>query len=138
MENFSLSSFIARWLAAIALVFVTFNPTQWSYYHWVAENFPKIGPLETVVGLLLIAAWAFFLHSTMRSIGGLGLALGIAFCASLIWLFQSWGWLALDNTRAITWVVLLMLSLILAIGLSWSHLRRAIAGQADVDDVDQR
>jgi len=27
---------------------------------------------------------------------------------------------------------------ILAIGLSWSHVRRRLSGQTDVDDVDER
>ena len=28
-------------------------------------------------------------------------------------------------------------SLVLGVGLSWSHIRRAISGQADMDDVDE-
>jgi hypothetical protein len=30
-----------------------------------------------------------------------------------------------------------LLAAILAAGMSWSHLRRSWAGQADVDDVDE-
>ena len=29
-----------------------------------------------------------------------------------------------------------MLALILAVGLSWSHIRRQLTGQVDVDDVE--
>jgi hypothetical protein len=33
------------------------------------------------------------------------------------------------------WIVLFVFAIILAIGVSWSHLRR-FTGQADVDEVD--
>jgi hypothetical protein len=35
------------------------------------------------------------------------------------------------------WLALFALSFVLGIGLSWSHVRRALSGQADMDDVDQ-
>ncbi len=34
--SFSLASFLLRWLVALVLVFATFNPTDYSYYRWVA------------------------------------------------------------------------------------------------------
>jgi hypothetical protein len=36
------------------------------------------------------------------------------------------------------WIVLLVFAIILAIGLSWSHMRRRLTGQADVDEVDAK
>jgi hypothetical protein len=62
--------------------------------------------------------------------------LGAAFFACLIWLLVDVGLLSLDSTSALTWVVLLLLSLILATGMSWSHIRRRLTGQFDVDDMD--
>ena len=35
------------------------------------------------------------------------------------------------------WLGLIALSLVLGIGLSWSHVRRRLSGQADMDDVDE-
>ena len=43
---------------------------------------------------------------------------------------------SLDNTGMNVWLGLLALSLILGVGLSWSHVRRALSGQADMGDVD--
>jgi hypothetical protein len=37
---------------------------------------------------------------------------------------------------AVVWV-LAALGVVLGVGLSWSHLRRALSGQADVDGVDE-
>ena len=39
-------------------------------------------------------------------------------------------------TRTIAWVVLVILSLVLATGMSWSHIRRRMSGQFDVDEKD--
>jgi hypothetical protein len=35
-----------------------------------------------------------------------------------------------------TWLLLFALATTLAIGISWSHIRRRVSGQSDVDDVD--
>jgi hypothetical protein len=44
--------------------------------------------------------------------------------------------LSVENTTVLTYVVLTMLSAIMATGMSWSHIRRRMSGQLDVDDVD--
>jgi hypothetical protein len=68
--------------------------------------------------------------------GWLGICLGGALFACVLWLFVDLGWLSLESTGTITWLVLLILSLILATGMSWSHIRRRLTGQIDVDDVE--
>ena len=133
---FTLGSFGRRLAASLALVLATFNPSGWSYVHWIAAGFPKIEPLQAVAGIVLLIGWAFFGSSTFRSLGLVGLALGAALCAALLWLAVSWGLLSLDGGAALQWVLLVMLGLILAVGLSWSHLRRRVAGQTDVDEVE--
>jgi len=61
----------------------------------------------------------------LRSIGGLGLLLANAFLAAFFWLVASWGWLPIENVAAISWLGLFSVAAILAIGMSWSHWRRA-------------
>ena len=41
-----------------------------------------------------------------------------------------------DDADLNLWLGILALSLVLGIGLSWSHVRRHLAGQHDVDDID--
>ena len=36
-ESFGIQRFITRWLAAMFLVLATYNPSGYSYYHWVSE-----------------------------------------------------------------------------------------------------
>lgn len=138
MENFNIGGFLARLVAALLLVGLTYNPTGHSFVHWIAGTFPKVQPLQAVAGVALIGAWGFFVHSTWQALGSFGVIVGAAFLAALVWLFMSWGWLSLEDAGTMTWVVLAMLSFLLALGLSWSHVKRRVAGQTVVDEVDER
>ena len=68
--------------------------------------------------------------------GWLGIILGAALFGCVIWLFVDLGWLSLDSTGAITWVALILVAFLLAVGMSWSHIRRRLTGQFDVDDIE--
>jgi len=136
-DQLSLSGFLLRAVFSLLLVLATFNPSGYSYVHMVAADFPAITPLEAVCGLLLLIGWIVFLGATLKSIGLLGMALAFALCAALIWLVMSWGWVSLEDTHALTWIGLIILALILAIGMSWSHLYRRWTGQTTVDEVNE-
>ena len=138
MEAFTPLGFALRLLAAAVLVLLTFNPTGYSYYHWVAGSTPHLTPPIALAGVVLLAGWIVFLTATMRSLGFLGVALSLAFFAALIWLFASWGWLDPHNTTAMAWIMLFVFAGILAVGVSWSHIRRRFTGQTDVDEVDAK
>jgi hypothetical protein len=119
-------------------VLLTFNPTGYSFYHWVANTLPHVNPVSVVVGILLLVGWIVFLTATLRSIGLLGVTVALAFFGAVIWMVVSWGWLDPHNGAAMTWIVLFVFAIILAIGVSWSHIRRRLTGQADVDEVDAK
>jgi hypothetical protein len=137
MENLSLGGFFLRFALSLTLVLTTYNPTAHSYAHWMAHAITAPTPMLAVVGLALLTGWIVLLRATMRAIGIGGVVLIAAILAALVWLVVSWGWLDPHNTNAMAWVLLLMLSLVLAIGVSWSHLRRRLTGQTDVDEVDE-
>lgn len=138
MEKFTLTGFLLRLTGALAIVLLTFNPTGHSYYHWIADGFPSIAPVEAVVGVALLIAWVVLLTATARSIGVIGIALAIAFFAAVIWLMTSWEWFDPRNPKVMTWVGLSASAIVLAIGMSWSHVRRRLTGQSDVDQVDEK
>lgn len=52
------------------------------------------------------------------------------------WVLIDWGVLTLANRSLNLWLGILVLSLILGIGLSWSILRQRLSGQASVDEID--
>ena len=85
---------------------------------------------------VLAAGWAVFLVATWRALGALGSVIaGLIVCA-IIWLFYDIGMLESNSVSAITWISLVALSVVLAVGVSWSHLWRRITGQFNVEDVN--
>ncbi len=135
MQRLSVGGVIGRFLASLVLVLATYNPTGTSYLHWVGGVFPHVQPLQAVIGLALLAVWIFFVHATWRSLGTLGVALGLAFAAAAVWLFTSWGWLSLSNSSAMTWVALIVIAGLLTLGLCWALIQARVSGQAVVDEV---
>jgi hypothetical protein len=128
--------FLLRLLASFILVFSSYNPSGYSYYHWVSENIDSLTPMIALAGVLLLIGWTILLRATFRSLGPFGLLLAAAFLGVLLWMMIDWGWFDADSLTAVTYIVLAVLSGVLAIGVSWSHIRRRITGQIDVDDVE--
>ncbi len=136
-NQLTFGGFALRAIFAILLVLLTFNPSGHSFVHMVADGFPQITPTEAVCGILLVIGWFVFSSATLRAIGVIGMALALALFAALLWLIVSWGWISLQDRDAMTWIGLVVLAFILAIGMSWSHLYQRWTGQATVDEVDQ-
>lgn len=126
-----------RWLIAFALLTATYNPTPYNWVRWSLQNMSEQLPLIVLSGLILLIGYIIFMRATLRSIGPFGMALVLALVAALLWVLYDFGWLSLENEAANLWLGLIALSFVLGIGLSWSHIRRAISGQADMDDVDE-
>jgi hypothetical protein len=137
MGRLTMGGFMIRFLAALALVLVTYNPSGLSYLSWVSANFPHVLPLQAVIGLALLALWIFFVHATWRSLGALGVCLGTAFFAAVLWLLSSWGWFGASSHNALTWVALLVVACMLTIGLCWALIRVRVSGQAVVEEVQR-
>ncbi|MEM9343650.1 MAG: DUF6524 family protein [Pseudomonadota bacterium] len=129
--------FLFRWLAAFALLALTFNPTEVNFVRWATRSWEAQTALVVLLGLLLTTGYIIYLRATLRSIGPFGMALIAAIFGALIWVLIDWGILRLDNPGLNVWLGLLAGSLILGIGLSWSIVRRHLTGQTDVDDVDE-
>ena len=92
--EFSAGGFVIRWLVALALVLVTFNPTRWSYVNWLLADWPGDNmPLKALAGVVLLILFVIFLLSTWRAIGALGLLLAVLFFAAVLWALIFYGWL---------------------------------------------
>lgn len=126
---------LLRWLGALALLSVTFNPTRWNYVHWVRSTWPDQMPLTVLLGLLLAVGYMVYVVATIRSIGAFGVVFIAAIFGAALWVLIDWGVLSLANPSVNVWLAILVLSLILGIGLSWSILRQKLSGQASVDEI---
>lgn len=142
ISRFSTQNFLIRLCAAVVLVFTSYNPVEpYSYYEWALAPLFTTGSFnvfKAFVGLVLIIGWAIFVRATHRSLGAVGLVLAAAFFFLFFWLLIDQGWLTLDNTDVLSWLVLIAVSGIMAIGMSWSHIRRRMSGQFDVDETDDK
>lgn len=130
-------SFLIRWALAFLLLAATYNPTEWNFYRWTVANFDSNLPVTVLFGLILLVGYIIYLRATLRSIGLFGMILILAIIGTILWVAYDQGWILLDNPTVVTWIGIFALSIVLAVGLSWSIVRRAISGQADVDDIDE-
>lgn len=129
--------FVFRWLFAFLLLAATYNPTEWNFYRWLTTDSARNLSVLVLVGLVLVIGYIIYLRATLRSIGTVGMALVLAVVGALLWVAFDMRWINFENPTANTWIALVALSFVLGIGLSWSHVRRRLSGQADMDDVDE-
>ena len=127
---------LVRFVVAVVLVFATYNPEGYSYFHWVRDGLQEAMPFKLFAGVVLLIGWTIFLRATLRSLGPFGLLLALAFFGTLIWLIVDYGLVPADSVKAITYIGMVVLCGVLATGLTWSHIRRRITGQIDTDEVD--
>jgi hypothetical protein len=131
-----------RALAALILVFVTYNPEGYSFYHWaiapLVHGTTGTGPasVKFMSGIALITGWVVFLNATRRSIGLPGAALVLAISGGLVWMLLDFGIVSAGSARGISYVVLICTALLLTVGMSWSHVSRTLSGQVDMDQTD--
>lgn len=74
--------------------------------------------------------------ATWRSLGAFGFIVAGVILGAIIWLLFDIGLLESHSVSAITWIALIALSAVLAVGVSWSHIWRRVTGQFNVEDVD--
>ena len=129
--------FLLRWAFAFVLLALTYTPPPYSYLDWLLGG--SFAPLSLLVlsGLVLMVGYIIYLRATFRSIGLFGMGLVLALVGAVLWVLYDLGALTLDNSSRNVWIGLFALSLVLGVGLSWSHVRRKLSGQHDIDDVDE-
>ena len=129
--------FVIRWVLAFVLLAATYNPTQWNFVRWGLANYETALSITVLIGLLLSIGYIIYLRATLRSIGLFGMILVLAVAGTILWVLFDQGLIDLSDPTINTWIAIVVLSFVLAIGLSWSIVRRRISGQADVDDIDE-
>lgn len=133
-EQFNAKSVLLRWLLALFGVYATYNPSGYSYYHWILRQEGLVS-LRVLVGIALAIFYIIYLRATFRSLGLIGMGLVTALCGSIAWLLSQWRILDLDVPHQQTMVSLAVTASVLGIGMSWSAIRSRISGQVDSEDV---
>lgn len=127
-----------RIVAPLVLVLATYNPSGHSFYHWFsgALSAGELGGVHFLALVLLLIGWSILLIATWNSLDTFGVILVLALFGTLVWVLIEWGILAADSVDAVTWIVLVCISAVLTVGLSWAHVWRRLTGQVAVDEVD--
>jgi len=137
-DGLTAAGFLWRLIAALLLVLVTYNPSGHSAYHWITSAIANstFGPLHLLAVAVLLIGWVIYWIATWRALGTLGVTLAALVLGAIIWLLFDIGWLKSHSVSAVTWISLISLAMVLAIGVSWSHVWRKLTGQVNVEDVD--
>jgi hypothetical protein len=132
-----------RFVAALLLVYLTFNPTGYSWFHWTIKpiiDAPSaalgtLNPLKVLGGIALAACWWFFVQTSQRSLGVMGAIFVLAGMATFFWALSFWHIFTPGSSSAIAHLTLITVAIILGLGMSWSSVKRRITGQQDTDVI---
>lgn len=135
-NDLSSAGFTLRLLFAIALVMLTYNPTEYSFIDWVIN--PNETPLvyKVISGILLAIGWAIYIRATLNSLGFIGILLAAALFGCIVWLLIEWGLFSVGNVSAMVWAIEIVMAIILTLGMCWAHVRRILSGQVTTDEAD--
>ena len=136
MEALRPAGIALRFAGALLLVAATYNPEGRSYFDWVTAELSDFDAVKAFVGVVLLIGWTIYLRAATRSLGALGFFLAAAFFGTLIWMGIEYGVIAKDSPRVLAWVGIVTVAGILTAGMLWSHVRRRLSGQVDVDETD--
>ena len=121
----TIGGFLARFGFALLVVGATYNPTPYSFYAWARRTGFDWQPPTVLAGVVLLIGWVICVRLAVRSYSAFGLLLANALLAALFWLLASWRWLPIENVAAISWLGMLSVAAILAVGMTWTSWRRA-------------
>lgn len=128
----SFSGFLLRWIGALVLVLGTYNPTPYCFLRWAIDGPSEHLPLKFLVGILIMIGFVVYFSAAWEALGAIGMLLAGVLIASLIWWLHSVGLLSTDPDQpALTWVLLIALATLLAVGMSWAIWRRTVSGQIE-------
>lgn len=136
--NLTASGVVLRFLFALLLVLLSYNPSGYSYFHWVHYSFSDITPYVVIAGIILLIGWGIYIKSTLNSLGLIGVIALAALFGCLVWLFIYWGFLSVTDISTMAWVIEVLLAAMLAVGMCWSHFTRRMSGQVDVDEIEDK
>jgi len=141
--SFTWKAYLLRLILAFILVFATYNPSHFSYFHWAIESFQSlITPEELIfpgfVGITILVGWVILLRATLRALGGWGIILTLIFFVALFALIIHWfiGWEHTEtNFKAVQYILLSILSFVLGTGVSYQIFLIRLSGVRDIQDI---
>ena len=132
-ETFTFWGFVSRWLLSMFVVLATYNPSGYSYFHWIFEGAGGQWLGKILVGIGISIAYATFFRAARRSLGIFGMVVWGTLFAAIEWFLI--GFFEPLTTGTVVTMALIVVASVLAIGVSWSYIRSRLSGQLDTNDV---
>jgi Family of unknown function (DUF6524) len=132
-NGISWSGVVLRIVLALVLVLATFNPSGWSFYHWITAPPTGITAVKAFASLLLLIGWLVCLRTAYVALGLLGAVLLGALLATVVWMLIDYHVIEAAGRSAMVWMGLVIAGIVLGTGLSWSLIRARATGQVEVD-----
>jgi hypothetical protein len=130
-----LAFFFARFLFSLALVLATYNPSGYSFYHWVIDFGAGLPSLKVIVALILVMIYYVIFRVVFAAFRRSGLIVGglaaVLFTIELAGVVvaqrsqHSWHFYFLLSQ----YVTLGAVAIVLSLGVSWSRLIERLTGQ---------
>ena len=115
MSNISWSGVFLRIVLAIALVLLTFNPSGYSFYHWISAPPSGVTALKAFAGVALLIGWVMCLRTAFVALGWIGVILCAALLGTFVWLLLDLKVLHAADSTAMVWIGLVIVGTILAV-----------------------
>ena len=120
-----------RWLLSASVVFSAYNPSGYSYYHWVTQA-DRISPLQVFAGLAIFICAAAIARMAFLSVGYIGSAIIAALLMMAILFCVGLDFVEIETVDITTYTVQFWISFVLAVGMGWSFIQRRISGERAV------
>jgi hypothetical protein len=133
-QNF-LEVLYTRLIYSLVIVWVTYNPTEYSLAHWVQTSDAAASSKGLAIGALGLT-WLLYIFLSYKALGKIGLVCVFAFFGLATWFLIDHGWLNLADASEAQWYTTFMVSVLFAVGMAAGILIRRLSGQMATDDVD--
>jgi len=131
MSGISWSGVVLRVVLAIALVLLTFNPSGYSFYHWISAPPAGVTALKAFAGVALLIGWVMCLRTAFVALGWIGVILCAALLGTFVWVLLDLKVLHAADSTAMAWIALVIVGVILGVGLAWALIRARTTGQIE-------
>lgn len=131
-NSFGIKAFATRFLYLLVLIFLTYNPSNYSFIDWMQY---ELTPLSIGSGIILTILWCVLLWFVYLGSGWIGLLMSTIVISLLLWMAKDIGFIHFNNTLINVIIAEISLALLFTLGLSWAHIRRRISGQLSTDDI---
>ncbi len=135
MGRFDYRSVVARLLFSGFLIFATYNPSGYSYVHWVAAWSLDQWEIKMLAGILLLGLLIYLLQTTVSALKPSRVAYVVIACGSASLVLAQAG--LIDLSLWSTWVNVGLVTavVLLTVGMSLSHISHRLAGVVHTEEV---